>query len=85
VAGYLNILAAWFRDIYLLKAGIPHFELINFDRMNDLLRARDRFSYPELNESLNVISDSSLFLEQNINLKLLLCNLKVRLWKSQSL
>ncbi len=77
----LNILASWFRDIYIIKAGMPYQETINFDRMDDLLKTTSRFSYPKLNEIINTISNSLLYLEQNINLKLLLSNL---LWKTQS-
>lgn len=80
--GYLNILSSWFRDIYMIKAGIPYQELINFDRKNDLLKTMNRFSYPQLNEILNTISNSILYLGQNIGLKLLFLNLKAELWKT---
>ncbi len=76
----LNILATWFRDIYLIKTGFPHQELINFDRKDDLLRIMGRFPFSGLNEILESISGSLFFLEQNINVKLLLYNLGVELW-----
>jgi DNA polymerase-3 subunit delta' len=72
---YLNILAAWFRDLYLIKVGLPHQELINFDRKDALLRLMNRFSFLDLNEIFNSISDTILYLEQNINIKLLTYNL----------
>ncbi|MDD5098032.1 MAG: DNA polymerase III subunit delta' [Candidatus Omnitrophica bacterium] len=72
----LNILAAWFRDIYMIKSGSSHKELINFDRREQLLRLMNRYSFGELDEILKYISDSLLYLEQNINVKLLLSNLK---------
>ncbi|MFA5411181.1 MAG: AAA family ATPase [Candidatus Omnitrophota bacterium] len=72
----LNILAAWFRDIYMIKTGSIHKELINFDRREQLLRLMNRYSFSELDEILKYISDSLLYLEQNINVKLLLSNLK---------
>jgi DNA polymerase-3 subunit delta' len=81
VRGYLNILASWFRDIYLIKIGLPHSEIINFDRKDDLLRMTSRFSFLDLNAILDSISNCFLFLEQNINTKLLLYNLGVQLWK----
>ena len=77
----LNILATWFRDIYLIKIGMPYSEIINFDREEELLRSMSRFSFSELNEILNCISDSMLYLEQNINIKLLLHNLGAELWR----
>lgn len=81
IAGYLNILAAWFRDIYFIKIGMPHSELINFDRKDELLKTMGRFSFLDLNEIFNAISNSLLYLEQNINTRLLLYNLGAQLWK----
>lgn len=74
--GILNILAVWFRDVYLLKAGMPDTELINLDRKQDLLRAAAGYSFAGLDNILNFISDSLLRIEQNVNSKLLLSNLK---------
>jgi hypothetical protein len=81
IRSYLNILASWFRDIYLIKAGMPHSQLINLDRKDELLRVMNRYSWLELDESLNSISDSLMALEQNINVKLLLSNLRIELWR----
>ena len=78
---HLNILATWFRDIYLIKIGLPHSEVINYDRKNDLLKVMVKFSFPELNVIMRAISDSLLQLEQNINTKLLLYNLGAQIWK----
>jgi len=75
----LQILAGWFRDIYLIKAGIAHNELINLDRRDTLVRLMNRYTFGELDEILNSISDSLLFLEQNVNVKLLLSNLMLSL------
>ncbi len=75
----LNILAGWFRDIYMVKIGMPYCALINLDRKNDLLRAMNRYSFSELNEIFNLLSDSLLYLEQNVNAKLLFSNLKISL------
>lgn len=73
---YLNILAAWFRDIYLLKTGLAHAELINLDRKSELLKSMGSYSFGALDEITRFISDALLYLEQNINPKLLLSNLK---------
>lgn len=72
----LNILASWFRDVYLIKIGSPHAQLINFDRKDDLLRLMSEFSFVDLDGILNYISDALLYLEQNINAKLLIANLR---------
>ncbi len=76
VCAHLNILAAWFRDMYLIKIGAPYRELINLDRKAELLRLMHRYTYVDLYEAFNSISGSLLNLERNINIKLLLTNLK---------
>ncbi len=76
---YLNILAAWFRDVYLLKIGMPGSEVINCDRKPDLKGQMQRFSMADLNRIINSISESISYLERNINTKLLIYNLKAQL------
>jgi DNA polymerase-3 subunit delta' len=71
----LNILASWFRDIYLMKAGLPHRELINLDRRDDILRFMGGVSFAQLDKILDCISETLLYIEQNINIRLLLSNL----------
>ena len=79
----LNILAAWFRDIYLIKIGAAHSELIHLDRRDELLRLMQRYSWFELEEVMKFIADALLYLEQNVNLRLLLSNLRMELWKER--
>ena len=78
----LNILASWFRDVYLLKAGMSDREVIHLDRQSDLLKLIHRFSFKQLDGIMTAISESSLYLENNINSKLLLHNLGAQLWKA---
>jgi DNA polymerase-3 subunit delta' len=78
---YLNILATWFRDMYLIKTGMPHQELINYDRKDELLRSMGKFTFAEINEILATISDSILYLDQNINAKLIMQTIGAQLWK----
>lgn len=73
--GVLNIMAAWFRDLYLLKSGMPQAELVNRDRGDDLEKAAGRYTFTGLDDAINCISDSLLRVEQNVNIKLLLTNL----------
>lgn len=72
----LNILASWFRDIYILKAGLPYDEIINLDRKAELSKQAQRFSFSDLEAALNVISDSLSYLERNVNLKLIQSTLR---------
>lgn len=75
----LNVLASWFRDICLLKAGFSRSELINLDREKELLKSTDQYSWQELEEAMNTIAQSVSYLESNINVRLLLSNLKVQI------
>lgn len=71
----LNMLAVWFRDVYLAKIGAPEPELINSDRHKELLKFTHNYSFSQLDKIFKGISDSLLYLEQNINTRLLLSNL----------
>jgi DNA polymerase III subunit delta' len=71
----LNILAVWFRDLYLLKSGLAYTQLVNLDRKDDLLKVVKSHSFSDFDGAMESISFSLLRLEQNINMKLLLSNL----------
>ena len=78
---FLNILASWFRDIYLLKANARQTDVIHVDRQGDLLQASQKYSFKQLDDILSSIAESLLYLDKNINTKLLLHNLGAQLWK----
>jgi len=80
IRAFLNILASWFRDIYLLKAGLGKREAIHADRENDLLNLSHKFSFKQLDDIITCISESFMYLDNNINSKLLLHNLGAKLW-----
>ncbi|MCM8770771.1 MAG: DNA polymerase III subunit delta' [Candidatus Omnitrophica bacterium] len=77
---FLEVMLAWLRDIYLIKTGLPHSELINIDRLEHLLRIMPHLSFYDLDTAINFLSEASVYLEQNINPKLILANVKVKLW-----
>jgi len=70
----LNVLAVWFRDVYLLKSGSK--DVVNLDRREDLTKAAAVYSFQEIDELIKAISGSLLYIGQNINAKLILLNLK---------
>jgi len=78
----LNVLAAWFRDAYLIKAGLPETEMINFDRRQELVVYAGKFTFTELDRIMQALSDSALYLERNLNIKLLVHNLRAQIWKA---
>ena len=79
IAESLDVLASWFRDIYFIKIGMPYTVLINIDRKNDLINAMGRYSPVQLDSIFNFLSDAALYLQQNVNQKLLLNNLRMAL------
>lgn len=78
----LNILAAWFRDVYLVKSGLGEQEAINADRYPDLVKSAKEYSFKQLDEIIWSIGESAAYLEKNVNSKLLLHNLGAQLWKA---
>lgn len=75
----LEVLSSWFRDLYFMKLGMPHMQLINIDRKKELLDGMAHYSFSDLDSIFAFISDSFLYLEQNINPKLLMTNLTIAL------
>jgi len=77
----LGIIATWFRDMCLLKIGMPHQELINLDRKDELLRSMSKFTFSEIDDIMQSVTEAVLYLDQNINSKLVMQNIGVKLWK----
>jgi len=75
----LEILLSWFRDIYIVKSGILVEELINMDLRQQIIRYTQHYSMGELAEIINFICEAILFLDKNVNPKILRSNLKVRM------
>ncbi|MDD5196245.1 MAG: DNA polymerase III subunit delta' [Candidatus Omnitrophica bacterium] len=78
----LNLLAAWFRDIYLLKVGLAEQEIINTDRREELTHSARVFSFFDLETIFTNLSTAIACLEKNVNTRLLLFNLRMELWKA---
>ncbi len=74
---YLNIIAGWMRDAYFAKAGIPAAELIHSDRSDAVDAYARAHTARELEEGIRTVSEFLLYLDQNVNVKLLLSNLKL--------
>lgn len=76
------VLCSWFRDLYLLKTGVAEEELIHLDRRAELLQWVGRYSFGELDEILALLSSTFFYIDQNSNIKLLLSQIRVALWKN---
>ncbi len=73
----VGVLASWLRDIYCLKAGMPHSQLINLDRKAQLIGDAGKYSTADLDGLFKLLCDTSLCLEQNVNPRLLLNNMRL--------
>ncbi|MDD5565630.1 MAG: DNA polymerase III subunit delta' [Candidatus Omnitrophica bacterium] len=78
----LNMLAGWFRDMYMVKIGLAHDGLIHAQEQEELLRMMKRYSFSELDGIFNTICETLFNLERNINVKLLIANLQATIWKN---
>ncbi len=76
----LKILISCVRDIYLLKIGADRVELINRDIAEQLSALTEKFSFTDLDRILLQLCDSKEFIQQNINPRLLIDNLRL-LWR----
>jgi DNA polymerase-3 subunit delta' len=83
----LCVVLSWLRDILILRNGGLASDIINQEHYKDLLKSAGKCDSSVLFEAVNFIFNSSLYLEQNINNKLissiLIDKLKgVSLWSS---
>lgn len=69
----LTVIVAWFRDVYLAKAGLKN--AINEDRGSEVARCAELYGFDDLERIFSALSSSFFYLEQNVNTKLLLANL----------
>ncbi|MFH0855538.1 MAG: DNA polymerase III subunit delta' [Candidatus Omnitrophota bacterium] len=81
VRNSLNLLATWFRDIYIIKAGMDQGEVINSDRKQELALSASRLTFLDLDSILVSITNAISYSEKNVNTRLLLYNLRMELWK----
>lgn len=77
VKAAMTAMAAWLRDVILLKTGVPESRLVNYDRRREAADCGARYTTAELVKAFRTLADSLLFLEQNVNVKLLLSGLRM--------
>ncbi|NLE92007.1 MAG: DNA polymerase III subunit delta' [Elusimicrobia bacterium] len=73
----MTAMAAWLRDVILLKTGVPESRLVNYDRRRDAADCGACYTTAELLKAFRALADSLLFLEQNVNVKLLVSGLRM--------
>jgi len=80
VRDILTVLWSWFRDVILLKEGLPDTEVVHVDRLRELRKVASILSYEEINEILQQIIKVYQLLNENLNVKIALILLKEKIW-----
>jgi len=71
----IDVIASWYRDLFILKSGGDVSVLVNADRMEDLRSKADLLSLDEAKDILNETLKTRYYIERNVNPKLALTNL----------
>lgn len=77
----LLIMAAWFRDLLLVKVSAPDEYLINQDRILELKEQAKSYEQGQLFLAFKSLSESLEYLKQNVNFRLVMDNVSVNIWK----
>lgn len=74
----LDIVLFWFRDLLILRQGETK-RLINYDKIEQLEREKKKYSLKEIKRIMEIIEKSRYYLRNNVNQKLVLENLWLKL------
>ena len=77
----LEVFLSWIRDAMLVKAGVDDSRVIHLDRISDLRRFQDRYSFDELRGLNKLIINMHKLLLDNLNIKLPFLILGEQLWE----
>lgn len=72
----LSILMSYFRDVLFVKLGMDCAYLINQDRIDEIMTVSQSCTYPGLFSLLDKLSKSFEYIDQNINIRLLVDNIQ---------
>lgn len=75
----LDILLSWFRDILTVKAGAPFSMVVNIDKIDLVSGEAKRLSFEYLQDVIANIVSTSAYLDQNVNQKLAMSVLGLKL------
>jgi DNA polymerase-3 subunit delta' len=75
-----DMILFWFRDILILRQGGEKW-LINYDKVEELTREKDRYSVKDIKNIMETIEKARYYLKSNVNQKLVLESLWLNLKK----
>lgn len=67
---YLDMMLAWYRDIFNLKSGVGDYMLVNIDRKDIISNEAKVLSYDYLEDTINNIISTAAYIDTNANQKL---------------
>jgi len=68
---FFDMILFWFRDILILRQGGEKW-LINYDKMEELAREKDKYSAKEIKKIMQTIEKARYYLKSNVSQKLVL-------------
>ena len=77
---FLNVLLSWMRDALLAKAGVRDDRLVHADRLDDLDRFKEKYTFAELEALNESVVNMCRLLADNLNIKLPLLIIGEQLW-----
>ena len=77
---FFDMVLFWFRDILILGQGGEKW-LINYDKVEELAREKDKYSVKEIKKIMETIEKARYYLKSNVNQKLVLESLCLNLKK----
>jgi len=75
---FFDMILFWFRDILILRQGGEKW-LINYDKMEELAREKDKYSAKEIKKIMQTIEKARYYLKSNVSQKLVLESLWLNL------
>ena len=73
----LTVILQWYRDILMLKLGLPEESLINRDRLGELRQAAQANTYSRLISVIDTAAMTFEYLKRNLNTRLLSDNIQM--------
>lgn len=74
----LNMVLFFLRDILMLKMGVSFF-VINQDKLDELIRLKDTFSFSEVYTGIEAVNKSKTFIQANVSTQLVLEGMWMRI------
>ncbi len=76
----LDVLLSWFRDLVLVKQGVEAARVAHVDRIEDLERVKQEYTFDQLFAIIDEIVQTKRLLNENLNVKIAFNLLRDKIW-----